>query len=220
MLLKKTNSENLEAQQLAHDMRAPIQAIKMMMMANIEHTEKSRKLILNALSRLENLASSTLQTAGLAELCLIQHLMLLTEEECIRSKVEVVFESTEHQMLMSAQTLLKIERMVSILMANSSEAGASKITLTVEQTPYSIILTCVDDGKGMSEAVLQQLGKKGFSYGKKNGSGLGVSYIFQNIKEFNGSVSVQSVSGQGASFRIALPLKLINQTVAGTRHFE
>ena len=62
-------------------------------------------------------------------------------------------------------------------------------------------VTCIDNGKGISEEVLEKVGNAGFSHGKENaaesGSGLGVHQAMTAIESIGGHFEISSIVGEG-----------------------
>ena len=69
-----------------------------------------------------------------------------------------------------------------------------------------VIAVVEDNGIGMSEDVQQQFFEPFFTTKKiGKGTGLGVSISYGIIKDYDGSIAVQSESGQGAKFILTFP---------------
>nr|NJM02884.1 PAS domain S-box protein [Desulfobacula sp.] len=64
-----------------------------------------------------------------------------------------------------------------------------------------------DTGTGIEPAVLDKIFEPYFTTkGKEKGTGLGLAVVFGIVKEHDGHISVHSKPGQGATFRVYLPL--------------
>lgn len=80
-------------------------------------------------------------------------------------------------------------------------AGESHITVAVEETPHSVVLSVRDNGPGVSSAQLQRLTKRWVqgSAGEalKEGSGLGLAIVSEYARLLGATVSMQPESPSG-----------------------
>ncbi|SME98176.1 two-component system, sporulation sensor kinase B [Paenibacillus barengoltzii] len=79
------------------------------------------------------------------------------------------------------------------------------VTLRLQVEARKVVLTIQDNGIGMTEEQAKRLGSIYFST-KSNGTGLGMTFSYQAILSFGGTVSVQSAPGAGTKFTISLPI--------------
>jgi len=71
----------------------------------------------------------------------------------------------------------------------------------------NIVISIQDNGKGIPEEILPKIFEPFFTtknVGEGTGLGLWVSYGI--IKSFQGTITVQSIEGEGTTFTISLPL--------------
>lgn len=101
------------------------------------------------------------------------------------------------------------------IMKNSVEAVDSNGTLTVTayQKNKIVRIEIKDNGVGMSQKQMEQLGAPYYST-KDKGTGVGLTITYKIIRDMNGKISVQSELGVGTVFTIELPA--INQRTVGT----
>jgi len=92
------------------------------------------------------------------------------------------------------------------LLRNSREAMPSGGRLTVATRPVedTVEVTVRDTGQGMTEDVRQHLFEPFFTT-KEGGTGLGLAVSQQILQAHGGSLSCQSIPGQGTSFVLRLP---------------
>lgn len=85
-----------------------------------------------------------------------------------------------------------------------------RIGLTLQRREDTALFTLTDTGPGMDEATLNHLYDK-FYQGETSrtgaGSGLGLSMVKQIVTLSGGTITAQSVPGQGSTFTVALPLQ-------------
>jgi len=104
----------------------------------------------------------------------------------------------------------QIKQVVLNLAKNAIEAMADtesprlKIETYMDNASKQMVLTVSDNGKGISEKDIEELGTPFFTT-KKTGTGLGLSVSYKIIKEHNGTIEVQSIGGMGTKFTICLP---------------
>lgn len=103
------------------------------------------------------------------------------------------------------------------LLLNAAEAmpGGGEITITAGSNsgapPVSaegernVEISIADNGTGISDKNMHLLFEPFFTT-KSGGSGLGLATVYRIIEAHNGSMSVESNSGNGSCFRITLPL--------------
>ena len=71
--------------------------------------------------------------------------------------------------------------------------------------PAAVAITITDQGPGMDEATRRTLFEPFFTT-KPGGTGLGLYITHEIVKRHGGSLTVLSEPGQGATFRVELPL--------------
>ncbi len=101
---------------------------------------------------------------------------------------------------------LLVERINSLL-------EVQRLALDLIEGAY-VKLAVSDTGCGMSPNVMERIFDPYFTTkGKGEGTGLGLSVVHKIIKNHGGAIEVNSSPGEGASFRIFLPLHEITDTV-------
>src|SRR5690606_11662677 len=102
-------------------------------------------------------------------------------------------------------------RVLSNLINNSIEAidkSKGLIEISCQANEDSLSITIRDNGIGMSEEVLSNLGKRGFSTGKKSsdsGSGIGVSSAIDILKAYGSTFQLNSQLSIGTEIEINIP---------------
>lgn len=67
------------------------------------------------------------------------------------------------------------------------------------------LITLKDNGPGIPDEVIKNLGKLGNTYNKVGGSGLGLFYLHETILSLNGEYSIRNYS-DGAEINLKIPL--------------
>lgn len=121
--------------------------------------------------------------------------------------VEVVVTGDQMQLFVNVEAA-RFRRMLVNLLANALDAieQTGKIQVEISIADESaVVVRIIDDGNGISAAHLPKIGTPGFSHGKKNGSGLGLSSAFEYVSEWQGEIKVNSIVGKGTTIEIVLP---------------
>lgn len=89
--------------------------------------------------------------------------------------------------------------------------GAPKIDIYTEVVKNSILIKVVDQGMGMSKAVVKRVFEKFYrehtgDIHNVKGHGLGLAYVKKIVEDHQGEVFVESEKGKGSTFYIKLPL--------------
>lgn len=103
------------------------------------------------------------------------------------------------------------ERVILNLASNARESlvqyasGKPELIISVRKQPRHLLFDFSDNGPGIPEEVLKLIFESFTTFGKTNGSGLGLPISKQIVKRHGGSISCQSIPQQGATFQIILP---------------
>lgn len=206
------------ARQVAHDIRSPLSALTIMAAAVKNLPENQRLMIREATSRINRIAEDLL-SKGKAELkthekigAILESLILEKRLE-FKSKyphvtVEVELSACHNSLIMTNR--LTLQRAISNLINNSGEAIKTKgtVRLTGWLEPSFVRLQISDDGPGIPEEVLKDLGVKRVTFGKdgtNSGSGIGVLSAKQALEGMGAKLSISSRVGVGTTVDIFLP---------------
>lgn len=88
------------------------------------------------------------------------------------------------------------------LISNSSKHGASKVELTWAKSGKSIQLSFKDDGKGITDNILDSIFDFGFTTSRR-GSGIGLYHVKEIIGSLNGTIKVNNKLSKGVEFLIS-----------------
>jgi signal transduction histidine kinase len=101
----------------------------------------------------------------------------------------------------------EISQVLVNLLLNALEASApeQKIHVRVAQEGVWAVLEVTDQGHGMNDEQQAQLFQPYFTT-KESGTGLGLATSRRIVQAAGGQITVRSASGQGATFRVTLPL--------------
>lgn len=83
------------------------------------------------------------------------------------------------------------------------EGGA--LSLSVKHEGELVVFEISDTGVGIPSAILDRIFEPFVTYGKANGTGLGMAMARSVIEAHNGRISVTSTPGVGTTFRVTVP---------------
>jgi signal transduction histidine kinase len=92
--------------------------------------------------------------------------------------------------------------------ANARDAmpGGGTFTVATHKTGDQVELRFTDTGPGVPEEMQNQIFEPFFTYGKREGAGLGLSIARRIVEEHGGQLWMESSDEQGATFVVSLPL--------------
>ncbi len=104
---------------------------------------------------------------------------------------------------------VQFKRVISNLLNNAVEAlieskGIVSVNLSESFSNY-LSIEIRDNGVGMSQEILEKVGKRGVSFFKKNGNGIGLYSTIETVKKWGGEVKLTSETMKGTSVLIILP---------------
>jgi K+-sensing histidine kinase KdpD len=103
----------------------------------------------------------------------------------------------------------KLVRVFYNIASNARDAmpqGGTLTVTTIEEDGY-VRIDFTDTGTGMPEEVKKRIFEPFMTYGKKHGTGLGMSIVKKVIDDHNGKIEINSVMGKGTTVTIYLPVK-------------
>ncbi len=104
----------------------------------------------------------------------------------------------------------KMERVFHNLLLNACEAvphDGGRIDLHLRRSGESAELRVCDNGPGVAAEIREQLFQPFVSYGKENGTGMGLTVVQKIVQDHGGDVMVERSSAAGTVFLLVLPLK-------------
>jgi signal transduction histidine kinase len=102
----------------------------------------------------------------------------------------------------------KLERALYNLLLNACEAAPSsegRVRVTFGHVGSSLIITVADNGPGIAEAIREKLFHPFVSYGKENGTGLGLTVVQKIVQDHGGEVVMERTADSQTVFRITIP---------------
>lgn len=101
----------------------------------------------------------------------------------------------------------ELQRLLSNLVNNSVEAfaGPGTVAVSLSALDGKVSIEVRDNGKGIPPEILAKLGRKGETYGKAGGNGLGLYHARTTLEGWGGNFKIESEQGKGTLVSIVLP---------------
>jgi signal transduction histidine kinase len=103
----------------------------------------------------------------------------------------------------------KLERALQNLLLNACEAvspQSGEINVSLRRNGAGLEIRVRDNGPGIADAVRDQLFEPFVSYGKENGTGMGLTVVQKILQDHGGDIVVEQSSASGTTFKIVLPI--------------
>jgi len=116
----------------------------------------------------------------------------------------------------------RLERVFFNLLLNACEAvpsGTGRISVVLTRTNDAVEVTISDNGPGISNVVRERLFDPFVSYGKENGSGMGLTVAQKIVHDHGGAIRVESSSSAGTVFKLTIPLNLPRETIEAQQQY-
>jgi signal transduction histidine kinase len=114
----------------------------------------------------------------------------------------------------------KLERVFQNLLLNACEAippMTGRIQVALRRGEEHLEILVQDNGPGIAEAVRDKLFEPFISYGKENGTGMGLTVVQKIVEDHGGTVEVARSSPEGTVFKVTLPLHLASDRTLAVR---
>jgi signal transduction histidine kinase len=212
------------ARQVAHDIRGPISLIEALIMKLKSHNDSTQEaeLLASVAKRIHTIADDLLErhqtpaaNTESATTIMETFIPFLKELEKRANLANIQF-TADLCHIQSLQDInvnaLQLTRTISNLYDNAIQACDgifdAKIHLSIRQNPIcqTLTVTLEDNGHGIPTAILPKLGEKGFTWGKPNGSGLGLYQARQFCEIANGQLTIANRATGGSEIKLIFHL--------------
>ena len=136
-------------------------------------------------------------------------------EELAALKGVVVEKDLGGRHLMVAGSRFGLEQLFNNLILNAIEAMDGrlgkrlKLRAKMDRDDFSVSVYIEDTGCGIPKEAMDKIFTSYFT-SKKNGTGLGLSVVKGMVENHNGKIEVQSIEGEGTTFKVTLPASQFN----------
>ncbi len=211
------------ATQTAHDIRSPLLVLNRVFKDLSFLPEKKRIDTRHAIQRVTDIDNNLLtkykkekksiateitlssEPAAMMLESIISEKRIEVANTAIEIKFEILAEAYNVFILVDA---IGFKRVISNLVNNAIEALRNKeglIIVILNKHDGQVFIDIKDNGCGIPQDKLITALEEGATFGKKEGSGLGLPYAVSKIAEWHGDYSLQSRPGEGTQFEIVLP---------------
>ena len=220
--------------QVSHDIRSPLAALEMISSSLNELPEEKRLITRNSINRIRDIANSLLdknraslsngeqmiysksefmESGNFSTMLLnpLIDLMVTEKRQQCRNQVGVMIDFSQNAETYGAFVRVKpleFQRVLSNLINNSIDSFQDKgglVEVVLSATSDGRVeIKIKDNGCGIPSHVLSQIGKRGITFGKKNGNGLGIHHALSTIENFGGEFKIESNLNQGTIVSITL----------------
>lgn len=213
--------------QVAHDIRSPLAALDMVVKDSSVLPESDRVLVRTAVSRITDIANNLitqyslvpkdLQSSHFTKTSAQTNLLSTLIESVVSEKrmqyrarlgIEICAKSDANTYgLFVNVDAVEFKRALSNLINNSFEAieASGHIDVTTRSLGGVVEIVILDTGKGIPPELLPKVMNRGASFGKVNGTGLGLFHAKESIESWGGTITLQSQESSGTRVIIELP---------------
>lgn len=198
--------------QVSHDLISPLTVQKTILENIKEKLEPSDYEMLNlSVERIEGIASQVLESHRAQKSrfdfsCLST---VVNEKKIEKNYEKIQFENNLTKEVNLYVDELKLLSVISNLLNNAIEASSDskgQVSLSVYTRDGLVCLEIKDEGAGIPDDVLTELGGKGATFGKTGGNGLGLYSAKKFTEKNKGHFKITSEFGVGTSVKISFPL--------------
>lgn len=216
---------------LAHEIRNPLTAIKMLIFSlqtetkNFPHLTKDYQVVIKEITRIENFIENFLNFARppkpkLSETNIREILnptLELLAPQIKKMKIEIIDLITGNEPSVYADKSLLQQVFVNIILnaIQSMNAGGkieiNALTDKVKKNQKILQINFCDTGEGIDPEIIDNIFDP-FVTKKEDGTGLGLSIAHQIINNHGGWIQARNNNDQGATFSINLPVEPKNES--------
>lgn len=115
----------------------------------------------------------------------------------------------------------RLQQLMVNLITNAKDATIGKenrkIIVETSLLKGELLLTVSDNGSGIPESIREKIFEPFFTTKDVNkGTGIGLSLVNTIVKEHNGKIALDSVVGEGTTFKIFIPAKVVEQVAVAS----
>lgn len=204
---------------IVHDFKTPMTVISgyVQLLAvedDAKEREKSADVVLKSCEQMTTMIKELLSFAKGDSTVLLRKVWLESFAADVGPMLQRIVDGTAIQLKVDGQSKsaarlddLKMKRALVNLVKNAKEALAGKgsIAVTVKDDADDVVFVVKDDGPGLAPEIENRLFESFATWGKAEGTGLGLALVKRIAEEHHGGVIVESAEGKGCTFTIRIP---------------
>lgn len=204
---------------VAHEIRNPITVVKGFIQLHEkdkeipEHIKKQYKLMLDELEAAETVITDFLslakptdtKTEVISVKLALHTVMDLLNSYALNDTIHIELESeTDYKIQCN---IMEFKQLFVNLLKNAIEAShpCDTIRVIVSAELDAVKIVIIDNGTGMSEEQLEQIGTPFYSL-KAKGTGLGLMICYNIIEKYDGTIHFKSEEGNGTEVTVTFPI--------------
>lgn len=216
------DSEIKISAQVAHDVRSPLSALEVGIKSLPATLEESKRVLLrDAVQNIKDITNNLEKNCNYARSNDERHLTqiavlldgVISERRLTLPSYNLTFnqgyESDTYGFFIEIVPSM-MRRILTNVINNSYEAIKNKngvIGFNLYEVNNMCVISIVDNGSGISDAVKQSIFKRGFTT-KKDGKGLGLHHAKETLAEWGADIDIDSHENGGAEVKISIPISL------------
>ncbi len=203
---------------VAHEIRNPLTSLKgfvQVMQASKETNDTYLDIMMSEIDRI-NLISSEMLILGKKQhvsfektnLCeILKQVITLMEAQANLNNVSILLKETAKRPIYVSADANQLKQVFINVIKNGVEAIMEKghITITVEEKDTRALIHFEDNGIGMSQERIEQVGTPFYST-KEAGTGLGLAVCYKIMERHQGTMHFKSGKGKGTTVTIDMPI--------------
>lgn len=215
----RMSKEKEFVRKLAHDLKTPLTVIKQFLMymspylndeevkAFYEAASRSLDKAIGLVDSLKNASSTNISSENSCDVVEIAQSQIIELNPLAKQKnIQLSLIAPDH--LICKINKITLARILMNIVKNAIEAFENlkgSVRISMFQNKDSLLVDIRDNAKGIPEQHISKLFEDGFTYGKKEGTGIGLSYCKEIVESLGGTISVYSEDGRGTLFSISIP---------------
>lgn len=196
------------SRQVAHDLYSPLAVLQEVVKNKTNLNKES--MIGMAVERLEGIVLSLLPEKSNGNLSnysgdsLVEKICIEKRAQYPSLKLHANLQSKAEICVDAVEFLRVLSNLIDNAVHSVGERGIVGLSTKLRGKDCFLLEVC-DNGKGIPSENLEKVFEKGASFGKNNGTGLGLFHARENVERWKGRIFVKSKIGCGATFSIVLP---------------
>ena len=205
------------AEQFAHNIRGPLSSLQLKInVLDLPQDQKNKliegvnNVLLSSKALLLSRKSTTNVLPPSTELDLIPLVEAVHEEMqgTLADKIQISKEFPTQWFERVNGSPLEIRSMLENIIVNSVEsiAESGRIKISLDNSNGFQVLKIADTGCGIPEEILPRLMQEGATFGKRDGTGLGLWHARKTMETIGGKIQIASTRGMGTTVSLYFPL--------------